>query len=316
MWHIYQTLTSDVTKDYSGNGGNKFKVKLGLKLPGEGWKVSIVSAMLPRMALFKDLQRKTENLVELWFDLEGVSTLNKRKKAGLHGNDLQAWEKDYKCRTGVEFMNEVKSLLDERRNILIPKGKKVLDAQWVKLEWKREAGEPELLMHHSDPGTGNRILRKFADTMDWLNTANDKDDHAGMNLLISHPAHKRDTTDLANGEAHKLDASWMMLSSKADFRFINLNASFADALNLHARPLTVTAKVTSGSATITQPLGQVYYAPHGRERYLFTPPVEEFHPIYTPDWNEVEISLQELGGSLVNFQSDSQCVLRVHFQQD
>ena len=210
-------------------------------------------------------------------------------------------------------MNEVKGLIDERRNILIPTGKKVLDAQWVKLEWKREAGEPELLMHHSDLGTGNRILRKFADTMDWLNTANYKDDHAGMNLLISHPSHIRETTDLANGEAHKLDATWMMLSRKADFRFINLNAAFADALNLHARPLFVTAKVTVGSDTITQPLGQVYYAPQGRERYLFTPPVEEFHPVYIREWDDVEITLTELDGSAVQFQSDSQCVLRLHF---
>ena len=45
-------------------------------------------------------------------------------------------EKEYKCRTGIEFMNEVKSLLDERRQTQIPAGKKILDPQWVNLEWK------------------------------------------------------------------------------------------------------------------------------------------------------------------------------------
>ena len=33
MWHVYKTLTSDVTADYAGNVANKFKVKLGLRLP-------------------------------------------------------------------------------------------------------------------------------------------------------------------------------------------------------------------------------------------------------------------------------------------
>ena len=45
MFHVYKTLVSDVTADYSGNVGNKFKVKLGLQVPGGTWKVSIHSAI-------------------------------------------------------------------------------------------------------------------------------------------------------------------------------------------------------------------------------------------------------------------------------
>ena len=74
-------------------------------------------------------------------------------------------EKEYKCRTGIEFMNELKSLLDERRETHIPVGKKILDAQWVNLEWKREASEPELLIHHSNPSTSVIILKKVAEMM-------------------------------------------------------------------------------------------------------------------------------------------------------
>ena len=58
MWHIYRTLTSDVTSDFSGNVSNKFKVKLNLRLPGDGWKVSIISAIVPKMALFKDWEKR------------------------------------------------------------------------------------------------------------------------------------------------------------------------------------------------------------------------------------------------------------------
>ena len=113
---VYLTLVSDVTKNYSGNVANKFKVKPGLRLPGEGWKGSIGSAILPRMALFKDLQSETKNLIEMWYDVDGVSDSTKRRNAWVNGDDLKALEKDYKCRTGVEFMNEIKSLLDERRD--------------------------------------------------------------------------------------------------------------------------------------------------------------------------------------------------------
>ena len=49
-------LVSDVTTNNASNVANQFKVKTGLRLHGEGWKVSIVSAMLPKMSLFKDLQ--------------------------------------------------------------------------------------------------------------------------------------------------------------------------------------------------------------------------------------------------------------------
>ena len=35
-----------------------------------------------------------------------------------------------------------------------------------------------------------------------------------------------------------------------------------------------------------------------------------------PHWEDIEITLKELDGSLVKFQWDSQCVLMLHFRQD
>ena len=315
MSNVYLTLVSDVTSDYASNVANKFKVKPQLRLPGEGWKVSIVSAIVPRMALFKELQSES-NLIEMWYDIEGGVGNQRRLKTWIEGKDLKFLESLYKCRTGVDFMNEVKGLLEERREYRIPLGKRVLDAKWTKLEWKRDAGEPELLMPHSHSSTDNRISRKLAKTMHWINPSNLNDGHMGMNLLFSYPSHTRETSDLSNNEVHKLDATWVYLSSKVDFRFINLNAAFADALNLHPRPLTVTAKVTANTETVPQSLGQVYYAPQGRERYLFTPPVEEWYDVQTAHWEEIEISLKELDDTAVNFQSDSQCLIRLHFKKD
>ena len=213
-------------------------------------------------------------------------------------------------------MNEVKSILDERRHSLIIAGKKVKTGQWTKLTWKREAGEPELLVEHSSVGVINQIQNKFAETMKRVNATNNKASVAGPNLVISYPSHTRDTSELNGGEPTALTPVWLFLSVKADFRLINLNTAFADALNLHARPLTVTAKVTANSNTISHPLEQVYYAPQGRERYLFTPPVEEWYDVQTDHWDEVEISLKELDDKLVEFQPDSQCLIRLHFKND
>ena len=316
MSNVYRTLVSDVTSDYPGNVANKFKVKPGLRLPGQGWKVSIVSAILPKMALFKDLQSVTSNnMIELWHDRHGTSHQEKRNNGYFNASDLKALEKDYKSRTGVEFMNEVKALLDERRHTHIPRGKKIVDAQWTKLTWKRERSEPELLIEQSDPTTSVMILRKWAEAMQWIKKTGHVDYKAGPNLIIGFPSHIREMSDLSNGEPTKADATWLYLSSKAEFRMINLNTAFADAINLHARPLTVTAKVTANQETISQSLGQVYYAPQGRERYLFTPPVEEWYDVQTNHWDEVEISLKELDDKLVTFQSDSQCLMRLHFKK-
>ena len=77
----------------------------------------------------------------------------------------------------------------------------------------------------------------------------------------------------------------------------------------------MTANVTVNKDTVPQTLGQVYYAPQVRDRHVFTPPVEEYCQVLTNQWDEVEITLKELDGTLVQFQSDSQCVIRLHFKQ-
>lgn len=315
MSNVYLTLVSDVTSDYASNVANKFKVKSKLRLPGEGWKVSIVSAVLPKMALFKNLQSETKNLMELWHTIDGVNILDSRKKGWFNVTDLKDLEKQHKCRTGVEFMNELKNLLNETRDIYIPRGKDIKKGQWTELEWKREVGEPELIMQKSDPTTSTMILKKLPKSMVWIKKTGHVDYQAGRNLIISYPDHTRKLSELSTGEPTKLDASWLYLSSKSEFRMINLNTAFEDALNLHARPLSVTAKVTANSNSISQSLGQVYYAPQGRERALFTPPVEEWYEVQTNHWDEVELSLKELDDNLVEFQPDSQCLIRLHFKK-
>ena len=158
-----------------------------------------------------------------------------------------------------------------------------------------------------------RIYKPLATSLRWIKSTTNVDDIMGMNMVHGYANHTKGGTSLNNGKVTDIQGNWLSLSTLSDWRFINLQKSFNEALNLHARPLAVTANVTADSVTVSQPLGQVYYAPQGRERYLFTPPMEEFHQLQTTQWDEVEINLKELDGNPVTFQSDSQCVLRLHF---
>ena len=63
-----------------------------------------------------------------------------------------------------------------------------------------------------------------------------------------------------------------------------------------------------------QSLGQVYYVPQARESWAFSPTRENFYEVQDNHWEEVEITLKELNGNLVEFQSDSQCVIQLHFR--
>ena len=63
---------SDITKNYTSNVANQFKVKPNLRLQREGWKVSIIGAILPKMSLFKDLQSETNNLIDFYHEVEGI----------------------------------------------------------------------------------------------------------------------------------------------------------------------------------------------------------------------------------------------------
>ena len=147
--------------------------------------------------------------------------------------------------------------------------------------------------------------------MQWLNTGSKYETTLGPNLVHCYPNHKRQTSELSNNKPSKIENGWLYLSALSNWRFVNLNQSFRDALNLHPRPLVVTAKLTVNKQTVTQRLGQVHIAPDGLQRYCFTPPEEQF-PSNSPTGKS---ALEELDGTLANFHFDIQCVVMLHFKQ-
>ena len=320
MWHLYRTLTSDVTSDYSGNVANTFKVKLGLRLPGDGWKVSIHSAIVPKMALFKDLQTITEPLMTVSGKSFKNGAPNKWVKGELNGSHIKDWEKTTASSNVYDFFNHVMQNLGETAHAKLDGGYK-FTYDFLSLKWDRSRNHTELVFDKIDRQNQVNIEKSLSEVMGWTDRDSSNNIILGKNMVPEYDTFTKGQSTQGSGKAFGVkDSRFITLNALCEWRFINLEESFKEALNLHARPLVVSAKVTSGTGatkvTYDQPMSHLYYAPQGRERYVFTPPLEEFHPVYTPLWTEVELSLQELDGSKVRFQPDSQCVLRLHFQQD
>ena len=316
MSNIYLTLVSDVTQNYASNVANQFKVKPGLRLHGEGWKVSIASAILHKMSIFKDLQSADVNLIELWAETEKANKAGVSQKGYISASDLHEWEKAGACHEGVDFFNTVKHSIEEIAPASLDDGFKFTSARWHTLAWNKDGVQPELVLTHSHTDNSIYIYKPLAETLHWINTKSNQADSMGPNLVHSYPNHTKGASSLETGKPTQILGNWLHLSTLSDCRFINLNQSFEDALNLYPRPLEVSAKVTANSVTVTQSLGQVYYVPKGLQRYVCTPPVEEFYEVQTNHWDEVEITLKELDDQKVNFYSQSQCVIRLHFKKD
>lgn len=165
MWHVYRTATSNVTASYKNNVANTFKVNLGLRLPGKGWKVSIVSAMLPKMALFKDMQDESVNLMELWAKTEHASNSDKWKKGKVKASNLKAWEKSESCGTTEEFFNCVKHRLEETAHAELDADYKIDPARWIHLEWDKKGAHPELVIKKTTEYNTICVYKPFADVL-------------------------------------------------------------------------------------------------------------------------------------------------------
>ena len=304
----------------ANNERNQFKVKLNpsLMLPGTGWKVSIAYAVLRKMS-FKDLQSESVNLIELWYEAEKSGQSDVWKKGYFSAADLRRWEKAGACHEGVDFFNNLKHEIEERAHASLDAGFKFSQARWSALKWNKDSVQSEVVLNHSHTDNLIYIFKPFAEKLRWMNAQTNQADIMGPNLVHSYPNHTKGTSSLDTGKPTKILGNWLHLSTLSNWRFINLNQSFREALNLHSRPLEVTSKVTANKQTTSQRLNQVYCAPQGRQWYIFTslPPSQQYHfeEVQDPHWEEIEITLKELDGGLVKFQSDSQCVIKLQFRQ-
>ena len=311
---FYSTFVSDVTTQYKQNKAWKFTVKPNLRLPGPGWKVSIAYALLPKMALFPSFQKTGVRLIEMYSKTKKQGQPEEYKKGFFKSTDLQDWEKQGLCSHGIEFFNNVKHCLEETAHSQLSPGYQFTDLHT--LEWTKDSHEPELMLKNSVATNTFYIYKEFAQAFQWLNKTTNKEERLGTNLVHSYPNHLRGVSSLDNDKPTLQYPLWLWLSTLSDWRFINLNKSFEQAIHLSPRALQVQARISYDSTTFVQSLGHVHYAPQGRERCWYKPGIETFFEVPFSQWGEVEFTLKELDNTLVQFQSDSQCLIVLHFKKE
>ena len=215
---------------------------------------------------------------------------------------------------GWIFSTASKHVIQERAHSSLDAGFHISKTRWSALEWNEDAVQPEMVLTHSHIDNLIYIYNPFTEKMHWVNAQTNQAAITGPNLVHSYLNHTKGGS-FSSGKPNTLLGNWLHLSTLSDWRFINLNQSFREALNLNPRPLEVTAKVTMNNQTVTQRSVQVYYAPQGLQRYTFTPHQAQFEDVKDHHLEEIEVTLKELDGTLVNFQSDSQCMIMLHFKQ-
>ena len=109
----------------------------------------IASAILPKMALFKNLQSANVNLMELWAETEKAGQSDVLQNGYVNADDLREWEKAGACHEGLDFFNTVKHRIEETAYASLDDGFKFSSAHWHTLVWNKDEVQPELVLTHS-----------------------------------------------------------------------------------------------------------------------------------------------------------------------
>ena len=134
---------------------------------------------------------------------------------------------------GSIFLNTVKHRIEETVHASLDGGFKFSSARWHTLVWNKDGVQPELILTHSHTDNSIYIYKPLAETLHWINTKSNQADGMGPNLVHSYPNHTKGASSLETGKPTQILGNWLHLSTLSDWRFINLNQSFEDALNLY-----------------------------------------------------------------------------------
>ena len=215
----YVPVSSKYTSEYIANVPWKFKVKVNLHLPGQGWKVRIAYAVLPPMSLLKSLQTVSQNLMELHMISKKPGQPDEIQKGVLKGSDLAAWETAGLCENGIDFFNTVKHHLEETAHAALSKGYQYTKQTWQTLEWSKEGTEPELVLKPGVKGNKMAVSKQMAEAFEWVHQGSNDWERGGPNLVHSYPQHKKGNTSFNNEDPLNQTGDTFFLSTLSEWRF-------------------------------------------------------------------------------------------------
>ena len=143
---------------------------------------------------------------------------------------------------GWIFFNTVKHRIEETVHASLDDGYQISSTRWHTLACNKDGVQPELVLTHSHTDNLIYIYKLLAETLHWMNSQTNQADTMGPNLVHSYPNHTKGASSLETGKSAQILGNWLHLSTLSDWRFINLNQSFEQALNLFPRPLVTLSK--------------------------------------------------------------------------
>ena len=199
MKNVYVTLVSDVTADYRANVANQFKLKPNLRLPGEGWKVSIQSAILPKMALFKDLQSSNVSLVTIFGKTEKQGGIDNWTQGWFKTSNLKVWEESHLATTAEDFFNRMLHRIKETTHANMASGYK-FSKDRIALDWDKNGAEPEIVITTTSQYNLLHLEKSFSNAMGWTKEGSNGKLKLGKNMVQGYHTYAKGATSLSNGK--------------------------------------------------------------------------------------------------------------------
>ena len=333
---FFVAVPSYVSPEFPKNTRSSFKVRLADRLEffDDDWEVAL-SAM--SMA---DTSADLSPLVQDERTRLLMSTLDVEDKSGGVKNPLGAYVsmKDMvlmnvtrRIEGGVEFMRAMLDQMVTKENTTHLKNGQTIKER-VEVKWDTSRGRPEVIVMMPD-GVHFGVDQTLAVNMGWFKLERPGVVSIGPNLVPELTPNKdgrgnsfwkvtpeyAQTSDLIAKDKWTFNTIFN-LSSRFDWRFVNLEEAFRNVMGEPSRTFHVYSN--AGGSTIvgglkTDLLREVNYKRSGRGTYYYEPVHKHYHPVRNRIMEIIEIDIAETNGQLVNFPDDgrAQTFVTLHFRR-
>ena len=318
-------LVSDPTEEFPTNTSSSFKVRLPvpLTLKGEGWKVGLAAISTPDAAL--DLTRfaTAGNPRVLLVGSKLVRNLGPNDTPVHYQTTIQIKEltDDPSVVDGVSLMKALigKAQFNEVKEAQ-SKSKRLYDKFRVTYEWDGE--DLRMLAKELDDialTTGMTFVEwhvhvSMAKLMGWLVQNKDKSYALGPNLRyeLIYKTHSSlgnyyqdvKNTELNNHDLSKIESDHLQLSQCINWRFVNLNVAFREAVGKPLSTFLVYSDLVDSNIVGSQLHAMVREVEHrhqGKGVAYFEPLHIQWLPCRREYMDVVEVILAKSQGELVQF---------------
>ena len=330
---FFVTLPSFPRPSFENNTPGSFKVRLPnrLSLEGSGWKVGLASITIPNICFLHQLQKAGISdgnwLMSIQYKTSKPGQNYKAKRTIVSLGDIKKHK--HSLLDGVDFFTLMSNILQERTYQYIDPGYKIVGEDIVPIDFKPLGNDFAMYVgkdgNESSTELTIKVDTRLARVMKWIQFDSNGDitkyfDHHLVPYLRD--AKMPETTELAgNALFQELPSEEaIVLSRKAQWRFVQLNRIFDHVTKRHKRTLYVYSNV--GASTIVGDqvvslLREVEYNPRQSQddHFHFEPNMIQYHDVLSTDMDILEVQITETDNTLLDF-GQGVTTLVLHFKKE